>query len=827
VSRNTKILITIVAVVLVVGLSGAAYAQFGGSSSKKKDLIILADVKRRTLQDKVTITGTLSREEQRKVTAVTTGRVSALYAKDGQPARAGESLFALDGRDAIAERGSISFFRTLTIGDRGDDVLQLKEILANEGFNPGPIDTLFNEQTQFALAQWQALHHYPGATPVSPQPVTVSLQPSNGYTVGPQSSAGLIIGPVATRAATSGTGTAILTSDRTPQPAISGPVLTIQSSAAVVSEGQPATFVITSSQASASAIDVNIATSGTATSADIVTPPSVVTLPANARTAQVVVATRVDNLVKPDKTLRLTLSGGSGYSVGSPNHADTKIVDNNVPQLHVSGGGTVTAGDTSTITLTADQAPIKDTQVNLTLTGDAVPVTDYQSVSPNITLRAGTTNASLTIQTLAHAAIQPDRHIVVTLAPGPGYNLASPSSATILIAGDKGDAARPLVTLTSAVQHLAKGQSYPVTISLSRATTVPLTIALTYGGTAQDGVDFTPPGGSIVVPAGQTSLTISVPTVQDNVVETDRVLVVSVASASGYRVGSPSAASVVIESQVIPELQIKVGAPLIPAGGAAAFVIYADQAPVKDTSVQYQVVSSGQGAGQLGGGPSVPPFLPLTGTATLPAGQTQVTVILRTIQTDVVFQPTDMIVGSWPIRIGQIFVKEGDPVTPGEPILSLTDPNFTVTLQASATDRTKLAVGQHCTVKLTGGDTEVDGTISELDQNTTTLDAATPGGTPQQVYEGKISVADLGAADGASVSIDVVDQQRTNVLTVPIAAVKQNGSGQDVVRVIDLSKGGHVTEVQVKTGLTEGSYIEVMSGLKGDETVIVEVDQPK
>ncbi len=63
------------------------------------------------------------------------------------------------------------------------------------------------------------------------------------------------------------------------------------------------------------------------------------------------------------------------------------------------------------------------------------------------------------------------------------------------------------------------------------------------------------------------------------------------------------------------------------------------------------------------------------------------------------------------------------------------------------------------------------------------------------------------------------------MITVPIAAVKQNGSGQDVVRVIDLDHGGKVTEVPVTTGLTEGSYIEITKGLKGDETVIVEVDQ--
>ena len=72
----------------------------------------------------------------------------------------------------------------------------------------------------------------------------------------------------------------------------------------------------------------------------------------------------------------------------------------------------------------------------------------------------------------------------------------------------------------------------------------------------------------------------------------------------------------------------------------------------------------------------------------------------------------------------------------------------------------------------------------------------------------------------------MVVQQKANVLTVPIAAVKQNGAGQDVVRVINISTG-HVTEVPVKTGLSVDSYIEIESGLRGNEVVIVETDQTK
>ena len=111
--------------------------------------------------------------------------------------------------------------------------------------------------------------------------------------------------------------------------------------------------------------------------------------------------------------------------------------------------------------------------------------------------------------------------------------------------------------------------------------------------------------------------------------------------------------------------------------------------------------------------------------------------------------------------------------------------------------------------------------ITELDENAT-IDPE----TKQQTYEGKVQVqGDLGAADGAPVTIDVMLEDKPGVLTVPIAAVKQNGDGQDVVRVIDLKHGGRITEHVVKTGLAEGSYIEVKKGLKGDEVVVVEVDQ--
>ena len=831
--RNKWLIVAVVAVV-VIAAGGVAYAKSGSSSSKKKDLIILSDVQRRTLQDTVTLQGTLAREELRQVTSVTQSRVSAVYAKDGSTGRVGARLFALDGRDAIAEPGTVRFFRALDVGDRGDDVLQLKQILAASGDNPGPLTSVFTEQTRFALAQWQAEHHYPGATPVAPTSVTVSLtQSSGGYTLGAQTSAGLIIGPAApqTAAATSGVvHRGVLTAFRTDDPVPTAvPVVTIQSTNAVVSEGAPATFVITASTPPAADLTVNLTQGGTADGNDIVAPPSTATIAANTTSVEVSVPTRVDNIVKPTKTLVMGIGASADYSVGSPDSAETSIINSNVPSLHITGGTTVSPGGSATLTVTADQAPIHDTQVSLSFAGDATPGTDYRSANPVLVIPAGRKSASVTVSTISNTEIEPNHHIVVSITPSPtSYAVSSPGSAVITILGATGDNTLPIATLRSATTFLTKGgagaagggvggASYPVTISLTKAVTTPLTIVLAYGGNAQQGIDFTLPGGSIVIPPGETSLTVQVPIVTNNLVESNRVLTVALASGAGYRIGSPNTASVTIESEVTPELTISASTATLAEGGAATFTITADQPPVKDTSVNYQVVGTAQPGTD---------FEPLLGTALLKAGQTQVTVVLRSIEKDVTFEPTDMIVAHWPVRVGQVFVKEGDPAPPGTPIISLTDPSFTVTLQASASDRTKLKVGQHCTVELVGGTNEEPGTISELDDNLTTLDASTPGGTPQTVYEGKIAVGDLGAADGAAVTIDVVDQQETNVITVPIAAVKQNGSGQDVVRVIDIAHKGKITDVPVQTGLTEGSYIEITKGLKGNETVIVEVDQP-
>lgn len=804
----------VVVAVLAAGLSVAFVG--GSSSSSQNEVVVFSRVQARTLQETVSLNGTLVRKQIRNITAANEGVLSAVYATNNKTVQAGQAMFAINGRDAIAEDGTVPFFRSLQAGDQGEDVLQLKRILAAAGDDPGPMNNYFNQQTEYALAQWQAQEHYPNSTPANPESVSVSLEQGTGYKVGDQSSAGLIIGPppAQTDALESGGSRTVLASHVTSAGAAATPlpVLTIAAAASKVSQGEPIKFTITSSVAPASTLTVNLSPGGTAGSQDIFIPPTSVTLPAGSTTAQATVTTKVNTVIEPNPTVVLSIAAGTGYEIGTPSSAQTTIVNTNVPALKITGTTTVTPGQTATLTVTASQASYKNLQVVLSVAGSAVAGTSYEPVDPVITLPAGATSANVSIRTIANNEIEPNTFVVVSLSQEPTeYTITSPAVAVVTISGSL---STPTVTLTSATTYLQKGSPYQVDIGLSEAQSTALTIRLGYSGTAVQGTDYNVPGGNIVVPAGQTSLTVSIPTVTNNLVESNRVLTVSLLPSTSYEVGTPSSASVTITSSVVPTLTIAGTTTSVTQGGSTSFIITANQAPVKNTSVTFAV----EGTAQPGQN-----YVPLTGTTILPAGKTQVTVVLQSIQNDVVFEPTDMIVGHWPIRIGQVNVKAGAPVSVGEALLSLVEPNLSVTLQATAAERSKLKVGQHCTVEIDGENTQYSGLISELNSTPTT--ASSTSGQASGLYEGRVEVSGLTGAEGSQVSIDVVDQQVNNALTVPISAVKQNGTGADVVRVIDFRDKGKITEVPVETGLTDGSYIQVTKGLHLGQVVIAEVDQ--
>ena len=376
-----------------------------------------------------------------------------------------------------------------------------------------------------------------------------------------------------------------------------------------------------------------------------------------------------------------------------------------------------------------------------------------------------------------------------------------------------GSELRPLLTVKASSETISEGSSVTFTVRTSVKSNRDIQFNVTLSGNASQDVDFlTPDRDTYTINAGTYSVDVQIQIRRDNTVEPDETLVLTLNSdtpPSGktdrYFLGTPTVAEVTIESDDLPELSL-VGGGTVAEGGTSSFRIVADAAVTKDTSVNYQLSGTAQNGAD---------YKALSGTIIMRAGSSSVTVPINVINDDVIFKPSDMLVADWPARIGKVEVDEGEFVLQGNVVLSLTEPQFTITMKVSPTDRAELEVGQAVSVDLKVGGQILPGVISELN------DSANVGAAGEELYEGTITVTgDFSAVDGATVSIDVTLAEALQVLAVPVAAVLRSADG-DEVRIVN--DAGTITRVKVTIGLIDGEWVEIKDGLKGDELVVVDI----
>ena len=538
-----------------------------------------------------------------------------------------------------------------------------------------------------------------------------------------------------------------------------------------------------------------------------------------------------------DETITASLSpNGAAYSVGRENTAAfivTQAVPTSSgsslrplvvkPTLNISASTlTVAEGASVTFTITADVAPTSDLTIALNTTGSAAagddPANDddYDTILGSATIKAGELTTSFTSQVFVDNTIEDDEDIIVAMTTqfgnDPTYALGNTNQVRVVIAAN-GSELRPLLTVKASSETISEGSSVTFTVRTSVKSNRDIQFNVTLSGNASQDVDFlTPDRDTYTINAGTYSVDVQIQIRRDNTVEPDETLVLTLNSdtpPSGktdrYFLGTPTVAEVTIESDDLPELSL-VGGGTVAEGGTSSFRIVADAAVTKDTSVNYQLSGTAQNGAD---------YKALSGTIIMRAGSSSVTVPINVINDDVIFKPSDMLVADWPARIGKVEVDEGEFVLQGNVVLSLTEPQFTITMKVSPTDRAELEVGQAVSVDLKVGGQILPGVISELN------DSANVGAAGEELYEGTITVTgDFSAVDGATVSIDVTLAEALQVLAVPVAAVLRSADG-DEVRIVN--DAGTITRVKVTIGLIDGEWVEIKDGLKGDELVVVDI----
>ena len=183
---------------------------------------------------------------------------------------------------------------------------------------------------------------------------------------------------------------------------------------------------------------VNVALSGTATNGtDYTIIPTTVTFAAGSSTAVVNLSVTDDTLVEGTETAILTVTSGTGYTVGTVASATVNIADNDLPIIDLSANQTVVEGITSpqnviyTVTLSSDSTETVTVQY-ATVNNTAIAGSDYTATSGTLTFDPGVISQDIIIPILNNSLNEAQETFNLTLSSPTNAQLGTSIAVTAI-----------------------------------------------------------------------------------------------------------------------------------------------------------------------------------------------------------------------------------------------------------------------------------------------------------------------------------------------------------------------------------------------------------
>ncbi len=826
-------------VFLLLGAGVAAAILLSSESDEVSDVsvdrLIAEKVSVRTLTEEITINGEMRREELQSINSVSAGRLTSLNLKEGDTVNASTELFSLDGRPSVAVNGDFSFYRELNVGAQGPDVEQLENILTNAGYEVGIVDQFFTEETRNGLAEWQDDFGFKTGITEVDELVNFSLIANPyGYRLGAVNTVGVTIGsPLSEGIQDLVERQGIAVSELQEIP-----IVGISASPSVVLEGGKVSVEVTSVPAPEEDIEVSISFSGdTSEGKDFEVSDNKFLIPAGTEKLTFEIDILSDDDLEANEDLEISILGGfektesiapqdlkiydleteikeldERYSeLSDSEKIFTDVEQELVDELIISGSqaweydfSPSEAENLLNLKDSYDEAERNYRNQSITAAARAKALDAYEDALEEAQ-EERTDSEQEEFERLAPLLKSKTEELRVAKASR--WVLGESDMATVVI-DDPEAPDMPVLFLASSSDYVSEPGMASFYLETTDELAEELIVFFEIVGEVEAGADYIIPSGDITIPKGGKKTSISIEIRDDDLVEVDESLTVRLLEAqnSEYQLSSQMEATVLVQSPDLPELSI-IGGGTILEGETSVVTVRADQAVTVDTSINYSVT----GTAQQGVDYEV-----LEGSALMKAGEVSVEVPIRSLRDDVFFMPGDMIVATWPARVGRVNFEKEDFVPSGTEILALTEPTFKVVLFARPSDRAKLEIGQKVVIEMDAGDQESDGIIAQLD------DAVTRNGA-SELYEGEIeSFKELIAVEGAVLAIDVVVAEAVDAIVVPIAAVLTEDSSEKI-RVV--SRDGTIERRVVQTGMLDGAWVEIISGVSPEEFVIIEIDR--
>lgn len=221
------------------------------------------------------------------------------------------------------------------------------------------------------------------------------------------------------------------------------PIVTLSATDPLANEaGDTGTFTFSRSGGVDSSLTVNFTRSGTATSGSdytAITTPGTTTFDIGEASKTITVLPLQNTANEANETVILTLSSGSGYTLGSPSSATVTIEDDDVNTITITASDALAseaAGNPGEFTLTRTGPVTSALNVTISVSGTATNGTDFTSVTTPRTFGIGVSSITIPISVTQDSTTEGNEEVVISISAAASYIVGSPSTANVTIIDD-------------------------------------------------------------------------------------------------------------------------------------------------------------------------------------------------------------------------------------------------------------------------------------------------------------------------------------------------------------------------------------------------------
>ncbi|WP_188315946.1 Calx-beta domain-containing protein [Chitinophaga agrisoli] len=481
-----------------------------------------------------------------------------------------------------------------------------------------------------------------------------------------------------------------------------------------------------------------------------------------------------DALIEGDETVIITpqpvIAGGISFAGGTP--CTVMIEDDDDDNLKVAitaydpAGKEGTGSDTAAfrVSLPDDNAASTPVTVTYKIEGTALNGTDYTSLVTTVTIPADSNGVFIPVYPLNDELVEGSESVKITLltvtSSLPFFIDNTKEVATVtIIDDDSADMGIIADATVDGAEPTTPGE-FKVSLSSGKTTSVPITVNYTTSGTATSGTDYTALSGSVSIPAGSTSATVAVPVLDDDLIEGDEKVIMTISGVTAslpFTAGAKNKDTVIINDDDDNNLQVVINATTQDASepstnGQFRISLASGKLTLVPITVTYQVSGTATAGAD---------YTTLTGTATIPANSTGVNI---------------------PVAVLNDTIAEAKETV----IAKITNVAAAVPYIIGAPDTDTVYIG--------------DDDVEQIIISASDADAAEPN-NPGQFTIKVASGKPAGAAVTANLQIDGTATNGTDYTTIPLTVVLPAGS----------------SSVNIPLSVIDDDLIE------GDETVVIKI----